>query len=81
MTPYRRKALRMVEAARPASGYRPETEAEWQRLQAAQIEFACAMYRDIGKSEAEARAIAELIHGGAAGRLLLDISFSDDAHE
>jgi hypothetical protein len=78
MTGYREKAMRMIERARPASGGRPQTEAEWQKVQAASVELGYAMYRDQGMDKKKARSIAELIHGGAAGRLLLEMAFPED---
>ncbi len=75
------KALRGLERARPSSGYRPETEAEWRRLQAAQVQLAAAGYQSVGASRAEALRLAKLIHGGAAGRLLLEIAFAADPPE
>jgi len=74
-------AFRAMEAARPASGFCPETETEWLNLQKAQEELGYAMFRDFGKSETEARALANVIYGGAAGRRLLHIAFSGDHHE
>lgn len=78
MTDYLKKAIEMVEAARPASGFRPETEAEWITLQAASIEFLYAIYRSNGMPSKQAREVAQLIYGGPAGRLLLDLAYKDD---
>ena len=78
MTGYREKAMRMIERARPASGYRPETEAEWQRLLAASVELGYATCRHQGVEDKKARDLAELIWGGEAGRLLLEMAFSED---
>jgi hypothetical protein len=75
------EAFRAMEAARPASGFRPETEVEWTKLQSAQVELAYAMYRDLGESAESARAIANLIHGGAAGRMLLEMAFPEKRHD
>ena len=66
------KAIDALEAARPRSGYRPETEAEWSRLVAANEKMAFAMYWMMGKSKAKARELARKTHGGEAGRLLLE---------
>jgi hypothetical protein len=79
MNKHFQKAIRAMEAARPASGFCPETEDEWLALQKAQVELGYAMFRDSGKSELEARALADVIYGGAAGRLLLQIAFSGEA--
>ena len=75
------RALQGMESARPSSGFRPETEAEWRRLQAAQVQLAVASYRLAGVSRTEALRIADLIHGGAAGRLLLEVFFPADPPE
>lgn len=74
------KAFAAMAAAKPASGFRPETEAEWARLQLAQEEMGYAMLRSDGKSDAEARAIAKAIYGGPAGRILLDMGFPEEPH-
>jgi hypothetical protein len=76
-----RDVIEALNAAIPASGFRPETEAEWEKLQQAQIKFGFASYKAAGASDSEARALSELIHGGAAGRLLLEIAFSGDNHD
>ena len=80
MADYLKKAIERVEAARPASGFRPETESEWIALQAASIEFGYAMFRKNGMPSKKAREVAQLIYGGSAGRLLLELSFEDDSH-
>lgn len=70
------KLRRKLDAAIPASGFRPETEAEWGKVQEAAVELAIAMYRAVGTSKAEAEAVAKAIHGGPQGRLLLEMAFS-----
>ena len=72
------KAIHAWDAARPQSGYRPETEAEWIRLVAANEKMAIAMYMKLGNSKAKARELSRKTHGGEAGRLLLEISLRDD---
>jgi|GEM_PF-3558587 len=72
-----KKFIEIIEAARPASGFRPETEIEWRRLQRASIEAATHMYRAQGIPKAKARKISEFVNGGLAGRLLLEMSFSN----
>ena len=66
------EALHALEAARPQSGYRPETEEEWNWFVAANEKMAFAMYWMMGKSKAKARELARKTHGGEAGRLLLE---------
>lgn len=72
------KAIDALEAARPRSGYRPETEEEWNRLVAANEKMAFAMYWMMGKSKAKARELARKTHGGEAGRLLLETAQQAD---
>ena len=80
MNRYTKRAIDMMMAARPASGFRPETEAEWEILQKAVSELACAVYRNAGLPEAQARQIAYLIYATPEGRHLLDIAFSESKH-
>jgi len=81
MTDYLKKALLMVEAAKPASGFRPETPQEWRNAQKASEELGYAMFRQGGLDEKSARKLANEIYGGLAGFLLLDIAFRDDRDE
>jgi hypothetical protein len=71
----------MMKAAKPASGFRPETPLEWDRLLRAHEEFGYAIYRTCGIADEEARALASQTHGGPAGRLSLKIAFSGDRHD
>jgi hypothetical protein len=75
MSPLTLKALRRLDAAHPASGLRPQTEAQWRKLQVAHIALSQAMYRDLGASEAEAKRLAHLTMGGPAGRILIGFGF------
>lgn len=81
MSPLIRKAFRRLDAARPASGLRPETEAEWRKLQAANILLSEAMHRAMGAGKAEARRIARLIMGGPAGRTLIEFGLDQAERE
>ena len=81
MSPLMRKAFRRLEAARPASGLRPQTEAEWRKLQAANILLSEAMYRYLGVSKTQARRIARLIMGGPAGRILIEFGLDQAERE
>jgi hypothetical protein len=81
MSAYRKKAFEMMRAARPASGFRPETPEEWTRLLAALEEVGYAMYRDNGLSSKEARRLAKQTHSGPIGLSLLEIGFSEDNHD
>lgn len=78
MKPHTRKAMQMVESARPASGYRPETPEEWIRLLPAFEELGYAMYREAGMADKDARRLAQQTHGGQAGLLLLMVGFTED---
>ena len=71
------KAFDAMAAAKPASGFRPESEAEWIALQKAQEEMGYAMFRVSGKSDVEARGLAHALFGGNAGLMLLDLAFSE----
>ena len=77
MNKHLQKAFDEMAAAKPASGFRPENEAEWVALQRAQEEMVYAMFRVSGNSDVEARALAHAMYGGAAGRRLLDVAFSE----
>lgn len=81
MPDYLRKAVDMVNAAKPASGFWPETPKEWDALLRANEELGYAMFREQGMSNAKARQIAKQIYGGQAGRLLLAMSFKGNARE
>ena len=81
MNQHTRKAMQMLEKARPASGYRPETPKEWAQLLEAIEELGYAMYRDNGMSSKEARCLAQQTHSGQIGLLLLAMGFSEDSHD
>ena len=81
MSAHIRKALQMMEAAKPASRFRPETPMEWRKLQQAQEEMGYAMFREAGMAHKDARELANQIYGGLAGMILLDLAFRDDHHE
>jgi hypothetical protein len=75
MNDYLRRAMEMMEAARPASGYRPESDEEWEKLLRATEEFSYALYREAGMPKPKARALAHLMHSGAAGMALLRAAY------
>ena len=81
MNKHFQKAFDAMAAAKPASGFRPESEAEWAALQKAQEEMGYAMFRGSGKSDVEARGLAHALYSGAAGQLLLRMAFSGDRHD
>lgn len=74
------RAVEMLEAARPTSGFRPETTEEWLKVGHAVEEMMYASLVYSGKSEAEARALAQLAIWSPLGSVLLDIAFSESAH-
>lgn len=74
------RAAQMMEAARPESGFRPETTEEWLKLRRAVEELLYASIVSSGKSEAEARALAQLTIWSPFGAALIDIAFSEEAH-
>ena len=80
MKPHIRKAFDGLAAARPASGNRPESEAEWVKLQQAQQELGYAMLRELGYPHAEAHGLSHVIWGGVGGRMILELAFSEDDH-
>lgn len=71
------QAIDNVESARPASGFRPETEAEWAVLQSAIMKLTIVMYRGMGLSEAEAERIGRQLYGGKLGRSILNAIYSE----
>lgn len=75
---FNKKYIATMRKARPASGHRPQTEAEWKRLQIGMIQASYYLYRANGASKREARAIANLIHGGTGGRMLLELAFDGE---
>jgi len=81
MSKHLERAVAMMEAARPASGFRPETHEEWMRLLRANEEMGYAMYRDLGLPDKEARDVARKIHGGPVGLVLLRLTFGDEGDE
>jgi hypothetical protein len=81
MSNHLRKALEMLHAARPASGFHPETTEEWNRLLRAHEEMGYAMYREAGMPKDKARELARITHGGPAGRLLLMMQFEERQHD
>ena len=74
------KAMEMLEAARPASGFRTETLVEWLKLLRAHEEMGYASLRQAGMQDAQARALAKQTYGSPASLMLLDIAFSEAAH-
>lgn len=78
MSKHIKKAFDMLNAAKPPSGFRPETIDEWCRLHRAFEEMGYAMFREAGLSNTQARQMARETFGGPGGLLLLDIGFSKE---
>ncbi|PUE59348.1 hypothetical protein B9Z44_07065 [Limnohabitans curvus] len=70
------KAVEKLLAAKPASGLRPETDAEWLALQQANEVLAYEIFRSGGMPSADARVLAQALFGGSTGRELLDIALA-----
>jgi hypothetical protein len=81
MSKHFHRAMVMLNAAKPASGFRPETPEEWQRLLRAQEEMGYAINRKAGMPDKQARELARQIHGGPGGMLLLQIAFKESSNE
>jgi hypothetical protein len=75
------KAMRQAAAARPASGFQPETPEEWKRVRDAFEYLAYATYREAGMSHHKAKQLASITHGGKAGKLLLATAFEGKDNE
>lgn len=69
------EAIRAMKEAKPKFGFRPSTCQEWAKALAATEKMAYAMYLMDGLPEKKARELAHAMHSGAAGRLLLQMSF------
>lgn len=80
MNKYLEEAKRQVEAARPVSGFKPETPEDWERTLAAFEHLAYAIYRTQGISHRAAKRLAHVTHGGVVGRILLEPAFNGDHH-
>lgn len=76
-----KKYAETLSKAIPASGYRPQTHQEWVRLQRAMIDASYYYYRGLGATKTEAKRMARVIHGGLAGRLLLQMSFAEPEYQ
>lgn len=77
MNHHAKKYAEILNKARPVSGYRPQAHREWVRLQRAMVDASYHLYRGMGATKAEAKRMARLIHGGLAGRRLIEMSFAE----
>ncbi len=75
MTKLAQQAIERMEAARPKSGFMPETEDEWRKLQDAVKFLAYVMYLETGLPIEKANELAEYFHGGVGGRLVLELGY------
>jgi len=76
----KQKLERLMTECQPASGFKPETEAEHLMLQQSMEDsFALSAYIS-GSIEdyKEAKKVAHMIFGGEAGRILVDATFCRD---
>ncbi len=80
MSKYLKEAKRQVEAARPVSGFKPETPEDWERALAAFEHLAYAIYRTQGMPHRAAKRLARVTHGGVVGRMLLEPAFNGEDH-
>jgi hypothetical protein len=64
------------------SSWRPRTEEDWARLQALTIKHAAELVAELsGASFEDAYRAAMLLHGGAAGRRLLEAFYGEPETE
>ena len=56
----------------------PRTEEEWNKLLAASEQVGIALFLMNGMSEKDARDLAKIIHGGATGRILLEVCLQEE---
>ncbi len=75
------RAMQKWDAAKPESGFRPETPEEWEKVHLALEEMGFAILRKAGLSIKKARALARATYGGPAGLLLLDMVLREESHE
>ena len=66
------RGLAMMKSSTPDGNTWPRNEDEWGKAVAAIEQMGFVMYLEMGMQEAEARAMAQMTHGGRAGRLLLE---------
>ncbi len=72
------RGLAMMKSSTPDGNTWPRDEAEWGKAVAALEQMGFATYLKAGMPETEARTLARMTHGGAAGRLILEISQQAD---
>lgn len=70
--------IAMMKASTPNGDTWPSNEAEWEKAVAALEQMGFAMYLKMGMPKARARAMAQMTHGGRAGRLLLEAAQQAD---
>jgi hypothetical protein len=75
------KAFLAFHAARPKSGFRPETPDEWRALQLALEHMGYVTLRTSGVSEAMSRELSHATYGGRAGLKFIEIAFEEISHE
>lgn len=75
------RAMQKWDAAKPASGFRPETPEEWRKAHIAFEEIGYAILRKAGLSIKKARALAHQTYGGPAGLAILQIGLREESHD
>ena len=68
----KRHAIEMMQSLSFNNDGPPRTDEEWNKLLAASEQVGIALFLMNGMSEKDARGLAKIIHGGAAGRMLLE---------
>jgi len=72
------RGIAMMKSSTPDGNTWPRNEEEWGKAVAAIEQMGFAMYLEMGMPEAKARAMAQMTHGGRAGRLLLETAQQAD---
>ena len=81
MSKYIRRAVAMMEAARPASGHQPQSDEELQKALLVGEELSYAIFREGGMPEKKARALAHYIYNGEPGKSLLQFILEERGND
>jgi hypothetical protein len=71
-------ALETLRLAQPASGFRPETPEEWQKLHEAFEQLGYVIFRQTGLEHQDAKNLARKTYGGPGGLMILHLAFSGE---
>ncbi len=66
-----KKSYEELQAALPAKKNFPSSEQDWRRLQKAAVNFNAQIFIKSGLSKAHSKELAQKIHGGPIGRIVL----------